>query len=253
MFIDTHAHLYRETYGEELEKVIESLPLNNISKVVNVAVTPKSGFEIIALAEKYPYLYATAGFHPTELNNYQDGDFEIIREQLQHPKVIAIGEIGLDNHWQEVDPQIQKKYFIKLLELSLSENLPVIIHSREADEEVLKIISEVNSKYRGVFHCYAGSLDMAEKLIEKGFLISFTGNITYKKTDRTEIIEKIPLEKIMIETDSPYMTPVPWRGKRNDPAKIIKVAERIAEIKGISLDKVAVITSTNAVNLFNFI
>lgn len=253
MFIDTHAHLFREYYGEELHKIIESFPHNNISKVINVAVDPQSGFEIIDLVEKYSYLYATAGFHPTELNRYRDGDFEIIREQLQHTKVVAIGEIGLDNYWKEVDPVIQKKYFIQMLELSLIENLPVIIHNREADEEIFRIISEVNSKYRGVFHCYAGSLDMAEKLIEKGFLISFTGNITYNKTDRTEIIKNITIEKILLETDSPYMTPVPWRGKRNDPVKILKVAAKIAEIKGISIEEVAKKTSLNAANLFKFV
>lgn len=251
MLIDTHAHLYKEYYGDDLDRIILELAENQVAKVINVAVNPSSGFEAIQLAEKYSSLYATAGIHPTDLNKVSDDAVKIIKEQLQHPKVVAVGEIGLDYYWKEVDPLLQKKYLIKLVELALTENYPLIIHNRDADEDIYQLLAEISPQYQGVFHCYAGSLVMAEKLMKMGFSFSFTGNITYKKSDRTEIIEKLPLEKIMLETDSPYMTPMPWRGKQNNPAKIIKVAERIAEIKDIPLHQVAMITTANAIRLFN--
>lgn len=251
MLIDTHAHLFKEYYGDDLDRIITELAENQVGKVINVAVNPLSGFEAIQLAEKYSCLYATAGIHPTDLKNVSDDTLRIIKEQLQHPKVVAVGEIGLDYYWKEVDPQLQKKYLIKLVELALSENYPLIIHNREADEDIYRILAEISPHYRGVFHCYAGSSAMAEKLEEMGFTFSFTGNITYKKSDRTEVIKKLSIEKILLETDSPYMTPVPWRGKQNNPAKIIKVAEKISEIKDLPLHLVTETTTANAIRLFN--
>ncbi|MBN1967831.1 MAG: TatD family hydrolase [Candidatus Delongbacteria bacterium] len=251
MFVDTHAHLYFEKYDEDRDFLIRSFTENSVEAVITIGTDPINSRECIKLAEKYHNIYASVGYHPTDLGDLKESDLNDLRSMINHEKVVAIGEAGLDYYWDNVPREKQKKFFIKQLELSLEENIPIIIHNRDADSDMMEIIENISPVYSGVFHCYAGDLKMAEKLIERGFYISFTGNITYKKSDRSEIIEKLPLNKLLLETDSPFMTPVPFRGKRNDPNFIKYVAEKIASIKQISLDEVAFHTTENAKRLFN--
>ncbi len=254
MYIDSHAHLYFDRFDDDRDELIENL-LNDekIDNIINVATDLESCEKCIALSEKYKELYATSGFHPNALDLLKSiKELDIIKEFLKHEKVIAVGEIGLDYYWDIVDKEKQKKYFIRQLEIALEENYPVIIHNREADEDIFNIIKEVSNRYQGVFHCYAGSIDMAFKLIDMGFHISFTGNITYKKNDRREVIKELPLNKILLETDSPFLTPVPFRGKRNDSGKLKYIANEIALIKDISVEEVARVTSKNTKKLFSF-
>lgn len=251
MLIDSHAHLQLSYFDDDREKIIESLIADNkISKIINIGIDVESGNKAIELAERYNSMYATVGIHPCDLNGIDMDDLKEIRTQLSHEKVMAIGEIGLDYYHDQVAKDIQKKYFIKQLEMALEEDYPVVIHNREADEDIFKIISEVNSNYKGVFHCYAGNLAMAEKLMEMGFYLSFNGTVTFKNSDRPEIVKNIPLDKILLETDCPFLTPVPFRGKKNDPGKLIYVAQKIAELKNISFEEVASRTTVNSEKLF---
>ncbi|PIE77567.1 MAG: hydrolase TatD [Candidatus Delongbacteria bacterium] len=250
MLIDTHTHLYFDKYDNDRDFVIKNLKDNGVEKAIVVGTDIESCKKSIDLAEKYEYIYAAVGFHPTDLNGITSDDIGELKSYLNHSKVVAIGEIGMDFYWDNVAKDKQKKFFVKQLELALNEDFPIIIHNREADNAIMEVLREVNSKYKGVFHCYAGNLEMAEELIEMGFYLSFTGNITYKKSDRAEIIKEIPLNKILLETDSPFLTPVPYRGKRNEPKYVEYVARKIAEIKKISYDNVVEQTTESAIKLF---
>ena len=250
MFFESHAHLYFEHYDEDRDKLITELLFSEIEGIINVGVDIETSYKSIKLAEKYENIYAACGLHPTDLKSNSDHDIKELRELLKHDKVVALGETGLDLYWDKVPLETQRKYFIKQLELALEEDYPVIIHSRDAEQETLKVINEVSDKYSGIFHCYAGSTETALELIEKGFYISFTGNITYKNNDREEVIKALPLDKLLLETDSPFLTPVPFRGKRNDPSKLRYIAQKIANLKNISIEEVAKVTSDNTRKLF---
>ncbi|MCK5760794.1 MAG: TatD family hydrolase [Candidatus Delongbacteria bacterium] len=250
MFFESHAHLYFEHYDEDRDKLINELLSTEIEGIINVGVDIETSYQSIKLADKYPNIYAACGLHPNDLTSNSDDEIKELRELLKHDKVVALGEIGLDFFRDSVPFETQRKYFIKQLEIALEDDLPVIIHSRAAEQETLKVISEVSDKYSGVFHCYAGSTKTALQLIEKGFYISFTGNITYKNNDREEVIKALPIEKLLLETDSPFLTPVPFRGKRNDPGKLRYIAQKIADLKNISIEEVAKITSANTRKLF---
>ena len=250
MLIDTHTHLYFNKYDNDRDFVIKNLRDNGVESAIIVGTDLKTCRESIALAEKYEHIYAAVGFHPTDLDNVVKEDLKELKPMLNHDKVVAIGETGMDFYWDNVERGKQRELFIKQLELSLEEDYPVIVHNREADDAIMEVIREVNSSYKGVFHCYAGNLEMAKELIEMGFYLSFTGNVTYKKTDRVEVIEGIPLDRILLETDSPFLTPVPYRGKRNEPKYVEYVAKRVAEIKGIYTEEVAKVTTASAKRLF---
>lgn len=250
MFFESHAHLYFEHYDEDRDKLINELFSSEIDGIINVGVDIETSNLSIKLAEKYEKIYAAVGLHPTELKSNSDDDVKEIRNLLQHEKVVALGEVGLDLYWDKVPLETQNKYFIKQLEVALEEKYPVIIHSRDAEQETMKVIREVSDKYSGVFHCYAGSTETALELIEKGFYISFTGNITYKNNTREEVIKALPLDRLLLETDSPFLTPVPFRGKRNDPSKLRYIAQKIADLKNVSLEEVAKVTSENTKRLF---
>jgi TatD DNase family protein len=250
LFFESHAHLYFEHYDEDRDKLINELFSSEIDGIINVGVDIATSYKSIKLAEKYEKIYAAVGLHPTDLKSNSDDDIKELRELLKHDKVVALGETGLDLYWDKVPLETQRKYFIKQLEVALVEDRPVIIHSRDAEIETLKVINEVSDKYSGVFHCYAGSTETALMLIEKGFYISFTGNITYKNNDREEVIKALPLDKLLLETDSPFLTPVPFRGKRNDPSKLRYIAQKIADLKNVSIEEVARVTSENTRKLF---
>ena len=250
MYFDSHAHYNDERSVEDREQLLELLPQKGVKYVVNAGADMQSSCAGIKLAEKYEYIYATVGVHPHDVEEMTEEDLERLKELSVHPKVVAIGEIGLDYYYDHSPREKQKEWFKKQLELAKELSLPIVIHSREACQETFDMISESGIK-EGVIHCFSGSKEMAKEYIKKGFYIGVGGAVTFKNARKTvEVVEAIPLESIVIETDCPYLTPIPHRGKRNDSSYLEYIAEKIAEIKGIQADEVGQVTLQNAKNLY---
>ena len=247
--IDTHAHIYYDKFINDIEEVIERAMAVNVSKIICVAVDLDTAEKSLKISEKYKNVYLSAGIHPHEAKNISK-DFEKELEPFYaHPKTVAVGEIGLDYHYNISSPKEQKFIYIAQLELAKSLGLPVIVHCRNAEQDVLKGILNTKSN-NGVIHCFSGNLDFATKILKTGFKISFTGLITFTGDKYKNVIESVDLSNIMVETDSPYLTPIPNRGKRNEPAYVRIVAEKIAEWKNISIDTVSKETTKTAYNVF---
>ena len=252
MFIDTHAHLFFENYKDDIDDVINRAKENGVDCIIVPATDIKTAKEAIALAEKYQQIYVTVGIHPHDTKDWNESFLPEIEALANHPKVIAIGEIGLD-YYYDFSPQDQQiKAFKSQLDLALKLELPVVIHNRDSDEDMMDIIqSYCGTGLKAQFHCYNGSLDDALEFMKMNHFISFTGNITFKKSDGLrDILKQIDLNHIMLETDSPFMTPVPYRGKRNEPSYVKYVAQQIAEVHKLSLEDVGRITSLNAFRFF---
>ena len=251
MLFDTHAHYDAEQFDADREEVLASLPGRGVSLVVNPGCDLPSSRAAVALAEQHPFLYAAVGYHPENCAPYTDKDLEELRALAAHPKVVAIGEIGLDYYWEENPPRdFQQMVFRRQMGLAEELNLPVIVHDREAHGDSLAIVKEFPT-VRGVFHCYSGSAEMARQLVDLGWMISFTGVLTYKNARKAvEAAQAVPMDRIMIETDSPYMTPVPHRGKRNNSGYVVHVCEKLAELKGLSAEEAARITLENGRRFF---
>ena len=251
MLFDTHAHYDAEQFDADREEVLASLPGRGVSLVVNPGCDLPSSRAAVALAEQHPFLYAAVGYHPENCAPYTDKDLEELRALAAHPKVVAIGEIGLDYYWEENPPRdFQQMVFRRQMGLAEELNLPVIVHDREAHGDSLAIVKEFPT-VRGVFHCYSGSAEMARQLVDLGWMISFTGVLTYKNARKAvEAAQAVPMDRIMIETDSPYMAPVPHRGERNDSGYVVHVCEKLAELKGLSAEEAARITLENGRRFF---
>lgn len=248
ILIDTHSHIYYKDYAETIDDIISEANDQGIKKIISVGVDLKTSEQCINLADKYNCVFAACGYHPHESDQAPKRYLYELEQFSTHPKVISIGEIGLDYYYNISNPKIQKRVFQEQLELASDIQLPYIIHCRDSDQDVLKIIQ--NFDYRsGVIHCFASNLEFAEAIINEGLNISFTGMITFVK-DLEKVVDKISINKIMIETDSPYLAPKPNRGKKNQPAWLIHIAQKIADIKKISIEEVAQITTRNAYNLF---
>jgi len=246
--IDTHAHIYYDEYSHRMDDVIQSANDNGVEKIISIGVDLKSSEKCLKLAEKYEAVYATCGIHPHEADKASRRYLYELEEFYKHPKVLAVGEIGLDYHYDFSERKIQRKIYHEQLEMANSLNLPAVVHCRESDDDILAGIQESGHSL-GVIHCFASDLDFAEKILDTGFHLSFTGLITFVK-ELEEVIVKVPLEKMMVETDSPYLSPKPHRGKKNEPAYVLHVAEKIAELKKISLEEVAQCTTNTALGLF---
>lgn len=250
MYFETHAHYDDEQFDSDRETLLNRLPNCGIDIVVNSASDMKSSYEGIALAEKYSYIYAAVGVHPHETYKMKQEDLESIRRLSSHKKVVAVGEIGLDYHYDNTSKEIQKKWFSQQLTLAKEVKLPVIIHSREAAQDCFTMIKESGIK-KGVIHCYSGSLEMALDYIAMGFYIGIGGVVTYQNAKKlVEVAQNIPLERIVIETDSPYLSPVPYRGKRNDSTNLTFIVEKLSSIRKISTQEVSTVTKYNAEQLF---
>lgn len=251
MLFDTHAHVNDPAFDEDREALLESLPEKGIGYMLNTGCSLASSHDCIALAEKYPYIYASVGTHPDTADEVNDEVLEQYRQMCkQHPKVRAIGEIGLDYYYETIPREIQKKAFRLQMELARELDMPVIVHEREAHQDGLDIIREF-PQVKGVFHCYSGSAEMARQLVKLGWYIGFTGVLTFKNARKAvESALAVPLERIVIETDCPFMAPEPFRGKRNDPSKVTMVAEKLAEIRGISVEDAVRITCENGKRLY---
>lgn len=250
MYFESHAHYDDERFDEDRDTLLASFPAEGIETVVNASSDIKSSKASIALSEKYPFFYAAVGVHPHEVDSITEADINELRELSKHPKVVAIGEIGLDYYYDLSPRDLQRHWFKRQLELADELKMPVIIHSRDAAQECFDIIKNSNVR-NGVIHCYSGSAEMAEEYIKMGFYIGVGGSLTFKNNKKgVETVERIPIEKILIETDSPYLAPVPYRGKRNDSRLLKYVVERISQIKNIPENDICNITKNNAQNLF---
>ena len=250
MLFDTHAHYYDRAFDADRDEVLSALPGSGVGLVLCPGCDLPTSREAIALAERYPHVYAAAGIHPEDALNLPENWLTELERLTRHPKVKAIGEIGLDYYWKEVPRDLQKEVFRAQLTLATQLNLPVIVHDREAHGDCLSIVQDF-PQVRGVFHCYSGSTEDAKQLVKWGWHLSFTGTITFKNARKApEVIQAVPLERLMVETDAPYMAPTPYRGKRCDSRYVYRMAETIAEIKGLPVEEVVRITTENGKRLF---
>lgn len=248
---DTHAHYDSSAFNADREAVLSALPEAGVALVVDPGCDLPSSRAALALAEQFPHVYAAVGIHPEDCAGYTDADLETLRQLCRHEKAVAIGEIGLDYYWAENPPrEFQQQVFRSQLELALELDMPVIIHDREAHGDCLEIVKEYPG-LRGVFHCFSGSPEMAAELLKRGWYLGFDGPITYKNAKRApEVAAVTPLDRILVETDAPYMTPVPFRGKRNDSRYLPYVIEKLAEWKGVTPQEMTDITFANGKRLF---
>lgn len=252
MLFDTHAHYDDERFDEDREQLLSSLTEKGVGLVVNPGITLETSRMAVEMAHRYDHVYAAVGIHPENCHDFVPQQIEALRELAKEEKVVAIGEIGLDYYWEENPPrELQQEVFRAQLALAQELDLPVIVHDREAHGDTLQIVQEF-SGVRGVFHCYSGSPEMAQELLKMGWYLGFDGPITFKNARRApEVAAVTPLDRMLIETDSPYLTPVPYRGKRNDSTYVHLVAEKLAQWKGISAEEMEQITWDNGKRFFN--
>ena len=248
---DTHAHYDSGGFNADRHEVLAALPEGNVALVVNPGCDIPSSRTAVELAERYPHVYAAVGIHPSDCAGAGEAEYEALRQLARHEKVVAIGEIGLDYYWEQNPPkERQQEVFRRQMEMARQLKLPVIIHDREAHGDSLAIALEYPA-LRGVFHCFSGSPEMAEELIKRGWFLGFDGPITYQNARRApEVAAITPLDRIVIETDAPYLTPVPFRGKRNDSRYLGYVVEKLAEWKGVTAEEMERITFENGKRLY---
>lgn len=252
MLFDTHAHLDDKRFDDDRDELIRGLPERGVSRVITPGIDVDSSKKCVDLADKYDIVYAGVGIHPHEASKLEDNYLDQLRTMAQNKKVVAIGEIGLDYYYDFSPRDIQKQRFIEQIELAAELKLPIIIHNRDSHEDMLNILREHKDLINGgVMHCFSGSWEMAKIVLDLGLYISLAGPVTFKNAKKpVEVAKNVPLDRLLIETDSPYLTPVPYRGKRNDPGHVSLVAQKIAEIRGITAEEVGRITTENALNLF---
>ena len=251
MLFDTHAHLDDRAFDEDREQLLCGLAARGTSLVMNPGCSLESSENAVALANRYPWIYAAVGSHPDVADEVNDAVLERYRRlAAENPKVKAIGEIGIDYHYEDIPRELQLKAFRMQMALARELGLPVIVHEREAHEDGMKVVKEF-PEVTGVFHCYSGSAEMARQLVDLGWYIGFTGVLTFKNARKAiETAQSIPLERIVLETDCPYMAPVPFRGKRNDPGYLCYMAEKLAQIRGLSVEEIGHITAENGKRLY---
>jgi TatD DNase family protein len=252
-FIDSHVHLDDERFDDDREELIKSLYENDIESVLNLGSDLSTSKSAVKLADEYSFIYAAVGCHPHDSKYMNENTMNIFRELAKNKKVIGIGEIGLDYYYDNSDRETQRLWFREQIRLSKELNLPYIVHDRDAHEDVFRIMKEEHcSGTRGILHCYSGSVEMAREFIKLGFYISLGGPVTFKKSKIPKLVAKeVPIDRLLIETDCPYLTPEPFRGKRNEPKYVRYVAEEIAEIRGVQVSEIAEKTKSNFKNLFN--
>lgn len=251
MIFDTHAHYDDEQFNPDREELLLSMKDGGVGTIMNVSASVESCRKVLDLAHQYPFLYAAIGVHPDHVGELDDEKVLKMRELLLDEKALAVGEIGLDYYWKEESEEIQKKWFIRQLELAKDMNLPVIIHSRDAAYDTLEIMKEYGKDLSGVIHCFSYSLEIAMQYVKMGYYIGIGGVVTFKNGRKLkEVAKAVPLSSIVLETDCPYLAPVPNRGKRNNSMNLTFVAEEIASIKGISVNEVIEETEKNARNLY---
>ena len=251
MLFDTHAHMDDNAFAIDREQLLSSLPSQGIGLLMNPGCSLASSRNAVKLAREYDYIYAAVGSHPDAADEVNEAVLEEYRTLVaQNPKVRAIGEIGLDYHYEDIPREIQKKAFRAQMALAAELHLPAIVHEREAHEDGLAIVDEF-PEVTGVFHCYSGSVEMAKELIKRGWYIGFTGVLTFKNAKKAlKVAETIPLERIVLETDCPYMSPEPFRGRRNDPGKLYRMAQALAQLRNRTEAEIQQITLENGKRLY---
>ncbi|HEY5537871.1 MAG TPA: TatD family hydrolase [Acetobacterium sp.] len=253
MLIDSHAHIDEEKYDNDREEVLENARAAGVELIINPASDEESSRRAVALSEKYPMVYATVGFHPHDAKSYNCKEHgQMLREWAKKDKVIAIGEIGLDYHYDLSPRDIQQSVFVDQLMIAKEIALPVVIHNRESMEDMWRLLKEhFSPEVGGVMHSYSGSVEMARIFLDMGFYLSISGTLTFKNARKLpEVVAMMPLNRLLVETDSPYMTPTPHRGKRNEPAYVRFVAEEVARIRGMSIEALEEITTENTKRVF---
>ena len=251
MLFDTHAHMDDHAFDADREALLNSFPAQGLALVMNPGCSLESSRNVDKLTREYDFLYGAVGSHPDVADEVNEAVLEEYRTLCkQNSKIKAIGEIGLDYHYEDIPRDIQKRAFRMQMALAKELDLPVIVHERDAHEDGMKIVTEF-PEISGVFHCYSGSAEMAKWLVDRGWYIGFTGVLTFKNARKAiEVAKAIPLERIVLETDCPYMSPEPFRGKRNDPGKLYRMAEKLAEIRGLSVEEIHSITLENGKRLY---
>ena len=253
MIFDTHCHLNHEDLYKDLNSVIERAKSAGVTRFLVVGYDKESSLLAVKLATEYDFIYAAIGYHPTEIYGISETDFLDVMNLLKHPKVVALGEIGLDYYWikDEKERELQKEYFIRQINIANENNLPISIHNRDAIEDCLKILKEHPLKMGGVMHCYSGSVESMNEFLKCGMYISLGGPVTFKnaKTPK-EVAKAVPLDKLLVETDSPYLAPHPFRGTQNEPEKIKFIVEEIANLRGVSYKEIEDETYKNALRIF---
>lgn len=249
MFTDTHCHIYNEYYDNDIEQVYEKMKVVNVNRIINNGCDSKSNKEVLELLGKYSWMYGAIGIHPECADTYTEDDLKYIEEHINDEKVVAIGEIGLDYYWTKDNKDKQKELFEYQLKLAERVNKSVIIHSREATQDTIDILKKYNVK--GVIHSFSGSYETACIYIKMGFLLGINGVITFKNCNLKDVVAKLDLKNIVLETDSPYLTPVPYRGKRNDSSHVYDIAKYICELKGCTLEELAKETNGNISRCFD--
>ena len=247
MIFDTHAHYDDEQFDKDREEVLASMEAQGVGTIVNVSATLNSCSKAVDLAERYPHVYAAVGIHPDEVGSLNEDTFLEMKKLFQRDKVVAVGEIGLDYYWDNESHETQKKWFVRQMELAREQKLPILVHSRDAAADTLYLIKEYGKDLSGVIHCFSYSAELAKTYVKLGYYIGVGGVVTFKNAKKMkEVVEAIPLEKILLETDCPYLAPEPYRGKRNQSGYLNLVAEAIAAIKGMTSEEVIKQTRKNA-------
>ncbi len=255
MLFDSHAHLDDSRFDNDRDEIIKAAKENGLQYILNPGADLSSSVKAVNLAEKHDMIYAAVGIHPHDVKDMDEDTLQILRSLSNKEKVVAIGEIGLDYYYNHSPKEDQRKWFKRQIEMAKEVNLPIIVHDRDANQETFNILNQYNVGDIGcVMHCYSGSVELAKEYIKRGIYISLAGPLTFTNAKKThEVAREIPLEWLLVETDCPYLTPVPFRGKRNQPAYVKYVAEAIAEAKGMTLEEVAYQTSINAKKLFRIL
>lgn len=252
MIFETHAHYDSRAFDDDREEILKSLPECSVTRVVNIGASLSSTKTSIELAEKYPFIWAAAGVHPNETAELNEENFEWLRAQMDHPRVVALGEIGLDYYWPEPDHDTQKKWFERQLLLAQEKDMPVVIHSRDAAKDTLDMMkSDAAKGLNGVIHCFSYSTEIAREYLNMGYYLGIGGVLTFKSGRKLkEVVEYAPLSQLVLETDSPYLAPTPHRGKRNNSQYLPLVVTELARIKGITREEVEAVTWENACKMY---
>lgn len=248
---DSHAHYNDEKFAEDREELLKEIYNSGITELVNAGYSLESSKSAIEIAKTHNFIYSTVGISPNDIDDYKKEYLEEIKKLAKNEKVVAIGEIGLDYYWNKENKDLQKEVFVSQIKIANELNLPIVIHTREAIYDTLEILKNNNCSKKGIFHCCPFNVDLVREGLKLGFYISFAGPTTFKNSkNAAEIIKMVPLDKMLIETDSPYLSPEPLRGKRNDSRNVKYIAQKIADVKEISLEEVAKITYENAKKIF---
>lgn len=252
LLFDTHVHLNARQFKDDKEEVIERAFAAGVNRMVVVGFNDETIPLAIEIAETYDSIYAAVGWHPVDAIDYRDHHFDYLKELSAHEKVVAIGEMGLDYHWDTSPKEVQEKVFREQIRLAKQVEMPIIIHNREASQDVIRILQEENAQeVGGIMHCYSGTVDELQACLDMNFYISLAGPVTFKNAQEPKEVAKIvPLNRLLIETDAPYLAPHPYRGKRNEPSFVTKVAEEIAELRGMDYEEICRVTTDNALNVY---